>query len=109
MCILFLAINQHPSYSEKQLEVLVKSSAIIEPNELFEILGDQSCPNYTQLPKTGISEQWELLLSSIFICSAEYGTRSSSVIIRKSDDSVLFVEAVYSSIGIEEKRKQFNF
>ena len=93
---------------EKQLKAVVKSTNIIEPDTLFNILGDQSRPNYQQLPKSGISDQWELLLSSIFICSAEYGTRSSSLIMKKSDDATAFIEAEYDQLGTEVNRKYFS-
>jgi uncharacterized protein with NRDE domain len=46
----------------------------------FELLADTTRANDCRLPKTGISIELERILSSVFISSEHYGTRSSSVV-----------------------------
>lgn len=51
------------------------------PHQLFKILNDEEQAPVASLPKTGVPEELELLLSSIFITSETYGTRFQSVFI----------------------------
>ncbi len=46
----------------------------------FELLTDTTRPADSRLPDTGVSLEWERLLSPICIESADYGTRSSSIV-----------------------------
>ena len=46
----------------------------------FELLSDSTRANDCRLPSTGVSLEWERTLSSIFICSPDYGTRASTVV-----------------------------
>ena len=46
----------------------------------FEMLTDATKTSDCRLPKTGVSIEWERLLSSIFIESPDYGTRVSSLL-----------------------------
>ncbi|MFT3856913.1 MAG: NRDE family protein [Aquabacterium sp.] len=52
-------------------------------NQLFEALADPAQAPDHQLPSTGVSVEWERLLSSAFIRSAngQYGTRCSTLVI----------------------------
>jgi len=52
-------------------------------NRLFEALADPSVAPDEQLPRTGVSMEWERLLSSAFIKSPNglYGTRCSTLVI----------------------------
>ena len=44
------------------------------------MLTDATKTSDCRLPKTGVSIEWERLLSSIFIESPDYGTRVSSLL-----------------------------
>ena len=46
----------------------------------FEMLADTTRPPDHRLPQTGVSLEWERLLSSICIDSPDYGTRVSSLV-----------------------------
>lgn len=46
----------------------------------FEMLADNTRPPDHRLPQTGVSLEWERLLSSICIDSQDYGTRVSSLV-----------------------------
>lgn len=50
------------------------------------------------LPKTGVSHEWERILSPIFIESDGYGTRSSTVLLA-NDKEIYYKERVYSLTG----------
>ena len=67
---------------------------------LFDLLSDRTQVSDAALPRTGIGLAWERLLSSAFIASAEYGTRSSTVVLVGSDGAVTFVERSFGPNGI---------
>ena len=66
------------------------------PEDLFSILKDQSRPEDRQLPDTGIGLEWERILSSMFITSPIYGTRSSSLLLVDRHRRVTFMERIYN-------------
>jgi uncharacterized protein with NRDE domain len=67
------------------------------PEDIFRILADRSKPRDDELPDTGVGLEWERILSSIFITSPKYGTRSSSVIMIDRRNHVMFIERVFNS------------
>jgi len=60
--------------------------------DIFAILFDKSKADDESLPDTGIGTEWERLLSSIFISSPTYGTRSSTLLLVDRYDRVTFIE-----------------
>jgi uncharacterized protein with NRDE domain len=62
---------------------------------LFALLADRHIPPDNKLPATGISLEWERVLSSIFISSPVYGTRSSTILLIGKNSRVKFVEKVF--------------
>lgn len=65
--------------------------------ELFRILTDHTIADDEHLPDTGVSLEWERILSPIFIVSPTYGTRSSTVLLIDMQDRVTFVEKIFNS------------
>ncbi len=61
---------------------------------LFDLLADRHIPPDRKLPATGIGLEWERVLSSIFITSPVYGTRSSTILLIGKNNRVKFVEKV---------------
>jgi len=61
---------------------------------LFALLADHHIPPDNKLPATGIGLEWERVLSSIFITSPVYGTRSSTILLIGKNNRVKFVEKV---------------
>ena len=60
--------------------------------QMFELLkNEQHFPDYL-LPETGVGAELEKLLSTVFIKSNAYGTRSSAVILQHASGSVVFEE-----------------
>ncbi len=68
-------------------------------DELMAILLDRDQAADDLLPKTGVSAEFERLLSSRFIHSTEYGTRASSVLLFSNDDRIHFSEQNFDHNG----------
>jgi uncharacterized protein with NRDE domain len=81
--------------AKKAVGSLLASTDDPQPEEIFQILKDQSKPDDSELPDTGVGLEWERILSSIFITSPVYGTRSSSVIMIDRKNHVTFIERVF--------------
>jgi len=67
--------------------------------ELFDLLADRFIASDTELPETGIGIEWERKLSSIFIASADYGTRSSTIILFHHTGKIHFQEKRFGKNG----------
>ncbi len=70
---------------------------------LLELLQTADRAPDEMLPHTGVSLEWERILSPIFIKSESYGTRSSSVVLI-SEENIYFRERVYSKEGMEDRQ-----
>ena len=79
------------------METVVAAPGNVGEEDLFGILADRSRPPDERLPRTGLSLDWERILSSPFITSPVYGTRSSTVIRVGKDGRVTFHERVFNS------------
>jgi uncharacterized protein with NRDE domain len=66
---------------------------------VFALLADREPSDDTALPMTGVSREWERLLSSAFIVSPEYGTRCSTVFTLGRDGSATLVERSFDAAG----------
>jgi uncharacterized protein with NRDE domain len=77
--------------------------------ELFALLADRRRPAEHLLPETGIGREWERLLSSAFIASPEYGTRSSTVVLMGRDQRVRFVERRFGTDGVPGGEVTYDF
>lgn len=75
------AVAEHLSQSEQP-----------DPNHLFAIMQDLNPAQPHELPDTGIGAEREKLLSSPFIRDARYGTRCTTLIMKRMDGKVLFHE-----------------
>lgn len=73
------------------------------PNEagIFELLGNTATYPDHMLPKTGLSPEMEKAVSSIFIKTEDYGTRSSALIMIDQKANVKFIEKTYRPGSIE--------
>ena len=74
---------------------------------LFALLSDRTQPPDDQLPHTGVGPEWELLLSSAFITSRDYGTRSSTVVLVGRDGGIVFVERNFGPGGVPTQEGRF--
>ena len=87
---------------------LDKKGAELE-GALFALLADCKLPPDNKLPDTGIGQEWERVLSSIFIASPIYGTRSSTILLIGKNGRIKFVEKVYDGKPQEWVTSSFSF
>jgi len=76
---------------------------------LFALLSDRRQSPDHLLPRTGVSEEWERLLSSAFIVSKEYGTRSSTVVLAGRNGRVAFIERSFERGGTPGREVRHEF
>lgn len=72
--------------------------------DLFTLLQNADPAPDERLPKTGVSLEWERILSPLFIKSDGYGTRSSTVLLM-SKDEIFYKERVH--IGEDRQEQEF--
>lgn len=77
------------------------SDTILNPQDLLPLLHDTYQAPDHQLPETGVSLEWERLLSPLFIRSSVYGTRVSTIVLIDYQDQVNFVEKNYQDNSIK--------
>ncbi|MCD4674654.1 MAG: NRDE family protein [Desulfobacula sp.] len=93
---------------KKKLQQII--SETITPESLFSMLTDQSVPDDSLLPDTGMGLEWERILSPLFIQSDIYGTRSSTVMLMDQDGNVEVTERTYNPENIPAfKDHNFSF
>ncbi len=64
---------------------------------LFTVLRDDQRPPDRLLPNTGVSIEWERILSPLFVSSPVYGSRSSTVLLWSRNGKIDFTERTYHS------------
>ncbi len=74
------------------LKNLTQASEKPEAEKLFDLLADRTIVADSELPATGVSIEWERRLSSLFVHSEGYGTRSSTVLLIDRRGEVFFSE-----------------
>lgn len=94
-----------------RFQQLVKPDVVSE-EKLMDILADCTVPPDESLPETGVGITWERRLGAIFIASAVYGTRCSTVMRLDHSGLVNVVERTYrieggAVSGCDDRRFQF--
>jgi uncharacterized protein with NRDE domain len=92
---------------EKMQSTLTSKS--IEPTKLFDVLYDDQTAPKEKLPDTGVDKERELVLSSIFIKSPNYGTRCSTVVMVDRNNQVQYSERVYDLTTFDYTVNTFEF
>ncbi len=77
--------------------------------QLFSLMKNNEIASDINLPTTGISKELESLLSSIFIRSDDYGTRSTAIIMQSQSGAVKVYERNYSPQGNVEHSNEFSW
>lgn len=90
------------------LQKIAAQKRIIQADELFDVMQNAEPFPDDQLPNTGVGEQLERILSSLFIKSEGYGTRSSTALLVDHENNITFVERTYRDGEFVEDR-MFNF
>jgi uncharacterized protein with NRDE domain len=80
-----------------QLTEYCQNSRTLEVESLFVLLKNQTKAQDDILPQTGVPIEWERKLSSIFIQSPEYGTRSSTLLLVDNQQHVSWQERTFNS------------
>lgn len=89
------------------LEDYVKKTSDIDVERLFCLMQDNTIAPEELLPNTGIPFEWEQKLSSIFITSPDYGTRSTTVLTLDSDNTMRVYQKEFNTLGLLEKQVTF--
>lgn len=82
---------------------------VLDPEPFFALLADESRAPDEALPATGIDPEWERALSAAFIRIADYGTRTSTVILLDEDGRVSFWERTFSAGTDRPETRAFTF
>jgi uncharacterized protein with NRDE domain len=77
---------------KQQLSKCLENDSEPDIKQIFTLLSDTTSAETNQLPRTGVSLEWEKLLSPIFIDNPFYGTRSQSILMIKTGGYVSFFE-----------------
>lgn len=80
-----------------------------ERSALLALLRDQSLAPDEQLPRTGLSLEWERLLSSAFVRASDYGTRSSTLVLLDHQGGLHFEEWSWDARGELDGHQEFHF
>jgi uncharacterized protein with NRDE domain len=80
-----------------------------DEQSLLELLRDGQQPEDDQLPRTGVSVDWERLLSSAFIRAPDYGTRCSTILLIDRYGAVRFTEWTWDASGMPAGEVRFTF
>jgi len=83
--------------------------ALPDDRPLFDLLRDDSIHPDDALPRTGVSLEWERLLSAAFVKAPAYGTRSSTVLIVSVGGTPVFDEQTWLEGGQAAGRSRFRF
>lgn len=81
----------------------------ISSEKLFNILSDDKIYPDDKLPDTGAGLKLERVLSSAFIKSPVYGTRSSTVLLVDKENNVNFIEITYDHLNDSFNEEVFQF
>jgi uncharacterized protein with NRDE domain len=71
----------------------------LDIEQLFKLMKSGQQAQTEHLPKTGIPLDWEQLLSSIFIISPEYGTRTTNIITLDNEGNICIYDQSYNEQG----------
>ncbi len=70
-----------------------------EEHALLELLRDDRAADDRELPRTGLTLDWERLLSSAFVRSPTYGTRCSTIVLIDRHGRARFTETTWNADG----------
>jgi uncharacterized protein with NRDE domain len=78
------------------------------PVELFGLLADRTrVADDALLPHTGVTREWERVLSAPFVANPDYGTRSSTVLLLEPDGALYLAERRFDAGGAASGETEF--
>lgn len=101
-----------PKVARGKSEMALALSALPRERPLFELLRDERIHPDDQLPRTGISVEWERVLSAAFVRAPHYGTRCSTVLVcdrhgRATFDEQSFLPNASPPVVVSRERYRF--
>jgi len=98
-----------PKVAQGKSDLAQALTALPRETPLFELLHDEKHYENDQLPRTGISLDWERTLSAAFVRSPGYGTRSSTVVKFDRCGFLSFDEQTWLANAEPGNRRRFRF
>lgn len=93
---------------KKRIQSLLRDAAV-RPEDLFDVLADETISDDEHLPDTGIGLERERALSAAFIRSPDYGTRSSTVVLVDYANHVTFHEKAFDPVTSQFSDQRFEY
>ncbi|MBU8880581.1 NRDE family protein [Bacillus sp. FJAT-29790] len=90
------------------LSTVMNGESEVNVEQLFALLQNADPAPDEALPSTGVSLEWERILSPMFIKSEGYGTRSSAVLLM-TDEEIYYKERVFSKEGNVDQEYKLSF
>lgn len=87
----------------------VLENPLVQLDEIFDALYDDQEAPTEQLPNTGLAMERERALSSMFIKTANYGSRCTTVAMIDRNNDVLYAERVFNTSTFEHETRTFTF
>jgi uncharacterized protein with NRDE domain len=98
-----------PKVARAKSKLLLAIDAGRDQNAALALLRDSKPAPQEELPSTGVSLEWESLLSSAFIKAPHYGTRCSTIVRMDTNAHCFFDEWSWDAVGQETHRVSMNF
>jgi uncharacterized protein with NRDE domain len=94
---------------QRALAELIARGGDLCIEDIFKVLADDALADDQALPETGVGLELERLLSSLFIRSPVYGTRSSTVVLFHRRQEVTFIERTFAHGSASHEEVRFDF
>jgi uncharacterized protein with NRDE domain len=98
-----------PKVAAAKSALLASLDALPDPAPLFALLRNASIHPDEQLPHTGVGLDWERILSAAFVVAPNYGTRCSTVLLKRKDGCITFDELTWLPGAMPGGRARFCF
>jgi uncharacterized protein with NRDE domain len=98
-----------PKVQNAKTRMQAALSDLTDTAPLLDLLRDDRAASDAQLPRTGVSLDWERLLSSAFVRARDYGTRCSTIIRIEHQGRAYFDEWSWDSVGSDIGRTSLQF
>jgi len=95
------------AHGEQLLTDAVSSNRPLSIEALFELMTNNKQALPELLPDTGLTKEWEQMLSAIFIKSPSYGTRTTTIITKDKRNNVEIYDRSYALSGKVTLQQKF--
>jgi uncharacterized protein with NRDE domain len=98
-----------PKVQQAKARLQAALGDMTDPTAVLALLRDDQPALDEHLPRTGVSLEWERLLSSAFVRGTDYGTRCSTVIRFERHGTAFFEEWTWDASGSQLGTTSFQF